>query len=243
MSSMAAENSGVLYLDDPYLKECDASIASVSQGKYIVLDRTIFYPKGGGVHNDTGKIYSAGEEYGVVYVGKFSGEISHEVDRAGLEEGDQVHCILDWERRYRLMRSHTAAHTLISILCSETGALVTGNDVGVERTRFDFNLDSFEREVFLKYIDRANKLFQQDIPVRSYYLPREKAMEIPGVVKLASALPPEVDTLRMVEIEGIDVQADGGCHVANLLEVGSVEFIKAQNKGRNNRRVYYRVVP
>jgi Ser-tRNA(Ala) deacylase AlaX len=240
---MSADNSGALYLDDSYLRECDARVASVSKGKYVVLDRTIFYPKSGGVHNDAGKITSGGEEYEVVYVGKFSGQISHEVDRLGLEEGDPVHCVLDWERRYRLMRSHTAAHTLISILCSETGALVTGNDVDVERTRFDFDLESFDRDVFLKYIDRVNDLFQQDIPVGSHYLPRHKAMEIPGVVKLAAALPPEIDTLRIVEIEGVDVQADGGCHVASLKEVGSVEFIKAENKGRNNRRVYYRLVP
>ena len=239
---MSADSSGALYLDDSYLKECDAGVASVS-GKYVVLDRTIFYPKSGGVHDDTGKMISGGEEYDVVYVGKFSGQISHEVDRPGLEEGDSVRCILDWERRYRLMRSHTAAHALISILCSETGALVTGNDVDVERTRFDFDLESFDRDVFLEYIDRANELFQQDIPVRSYYLPRDKAMEIPGVVKLASALPPEIDTLRIVEIEGVDAQADGGCHVASLKEVGKVEFMKAENKGRNNRRVYYRLLP
>ena len=241
---MAEEHhSGVgIYLDDCYLRECDSTAVSVKDGKYIILDRTLFYPKGGGVDNDTGRIVRDDETFSVVYVGKFSGQISHEVDRSGIEEGDRVHCVLDWDRRYRLMRSHTAAHTLISILCEDTGALVTGNHVGVERTRFDFNLESFDREIFQTFIDRANELFKRDVPVKAYELAREEAMKIPGVVKLASALPPKVEKLRIVEIEGIDRQADGGCHVRNLREVGQIEFMKAENKGKNNRRVYYRLI-
>lgn len=229
------------YLEDCYRREIESEVISVKDGKYVVLDRTIFYPKGGGVHNDTGSIYRDGDEYQVVYVGKFGGRISHEVDGAGLQAGDSVRCEIDWDRRYKLMRSHTAAHTLISILCDETGALVTGNDVSVDRTRFDFDLETFDRDVFKEYIERANALFEKDIPVRSYWLPRDKAMEIPGVVKLASALPPKVEKLRIVEITGVDKQADAGCHVRNLQEVGKIEFIKAQNKGKNNRRVYYRL--
>ena len=231
-----------LYLEDCYRRECESRVLTVKDGKYVVLNGTIFYPKGGGVHNDTGSMVRGGEEYRVVFTGKFSGQISHEVDREGLEPGDTVRCTLDWDRRYRLMRSHTASHTLISILCNETGALVTGNDVGPDRTRFDFDLEKFDREVFLTYIQRANELFMKDIPVKAYELPRDEAMRIPGVVKLAAALPPDVEMLRIVEIEGVDVQADGGCHVGNLKEVGGIEFIKAQNKGKNNRRVYFKLV-
>jgi Ser-tRNA(Ala) deacylase AlaX len=237
------EKSGALYLEDSYLSEWDTDIVSVKDGKYVVLKDTAFYPKGGGVHHDTGKISRDGETFQVVYTGKFSGQISHEVDKPGLEPGDRVHCELDWDRRYRLMRSHTAAHTLISILCGETGALVTGNDVGPERTRFDFNLEEYDRETFLTFIGRANELFQRDIPVKAYELPREEAMEIPGVVKLAAALPPDVEKLRIVEIEGVDKQADGGCHVRNLNEIGEIEFLKAENKGKNNRRVYFELLP
>jgi len=235
-------SSKALYLEDCYMRECEAEVVSVKDGKYVVLDQTIFYPKGGGVAWDTGTILRDEESFSVVYVGKFGGVISHEVDRPGLQVGDKVHCILDWERRYKLMRSHTAAHTLISILCNETGALVTGNDITPERTRFDFSLEKFDRDIFLDFIDRANRLFQQDIPVKAYELPREEAMKIPGVAKLASALPPKVDRLRMVEMEGGDRQADAGCHVRSLKEVGRIEFIKAQNKGKNNRRVYWRLV-
>jgi len=87
-----------LYLEDSYLKECDAAVVSAKEGKYLVLDQTIFYPKGGGQPCDTGRIISGNEVYNVVYVGKFSGEISHEVDRLGLKAGDKVHCVLDWDR-------------------------------------------------------------------------------------------------------------------------------------------------
>jgi Ser-tRNA(Ala) deacylase AlaX len=116
----------MLYQEDSYLKESYAKIVSVKDDKYVVLDRTIFCPRGGGLPHDLGKIV-CGDEFKVVYVGKFSGEVSHEVDHAGLEPNRQVHCILDWKRRNRLMRSHTASHTLASILWKETGALVTGN--------------------------------------------------------------------------------------------------------------------
>ena len=232
-----------LYLEDSYLKECDATVVSVKNGKYVILDQTIFYPKGGGQPWDTGKMIRNGEVFNVVYVGKFSGEISHEVDHAGLKPGDRVHCVLDWERRYRLMRSHTAAHVFASLICNETGALVTGNELGLDKIRFDFSLEGLNRELILKYVERANELFKKDIPVRAYWLPREEALKIPGVIKMAKALPPNIPKLRIVEIVGVDKQADGGTHVKNLREVGQIEFLKAVNKGKKNKRVYFRIVP
>lgn len=230
-----------LYLQDSYLKECDATVVSVKDDKYVVLDQTIFYPKGGGQPWDTGKMVCEDDIYNVVYVGKFRGDISHEVDKPGLKLGDEVHCTLDWNRRYKLMRSHTAAHTLAAILVNETGALITGNQLEENKVRFDFSLEDFNREVFKGYIDEANELFRQDIPVTSYELPREEAMKIPGVVKLAKALPPNIPVLRIVEIEGLDKQADAGTHVKNLKEVRTIEMMKAENKGKNNRRVYFRL--
>lgn len=230
-----------LYLEDSYLKECTAQVVSVKDDKYVVLDQTLFYPKGGGQPWDTGNMVRDNDVFNVVYVGKFSGQISHEVDRPGLAVGDSVHCKLDWTRRYRLMRSHTAAHTFASLLCNGTGALVTGNQLGLDRTRFDFNLEKFNRETALGYLEEANKLFSQSIPVKWYELPREEALKIPGVIKMHSAFPPDVETLRIVEIVGVDRQADGGTHVRNLQEVGQIEFLKAENKGRNNRRVYFKL--
>lgn len=234
--------SKVLYLADSYLKKCDATVVSVVEGRYVVLDQTIFYPKGGGQPWDTGKIIKEKDVYRVVYVGKFSGKISHEVDRPGLKQGDKVRCVLDWDRRYKLMRSHTAAHTFGSLLCNGTGALVTGNQLGIDKTRFDFSLEDFDRGILEKYINEANKLFRKDIPVKCYELPREEALKIPGVIKMAEAFPPDAPSLRIVEIVGVDKQADGGTHVRNLKEVGQIKMIKAENKGKNNRRVYFSLV-
>ena len=221
-----------LYLEDSYLQECDATVVSVKDEKYVVLDQTIFYPRGGGQPWDTGKIMKGKEEFRVVYVGKFSGEISHEVDRGGLGEGDSVHCFLDWERRYKLMRSHTAAHVFASLLCRGTGALVTGNQIEEDKVRFDFNLKEYNPEIIHDYVEKANEQFRKDIPVKWYSLPREEALRIPRVIKMARATPPNISSLRIVEIVGVDKQADGGTHVRNLKEVGQIKLLKTKNKGK-----------
>jgi Ser-tRNA(Ala) deacylase AlaX len=230
-----------LFLIDSYLRETQAKVVSVKDGKYVILDQTIFYPKGGGQPCDTGKIIKGKEIYNVVYVGKFSGEISHEVDHAGLEAGDEVTCALNWYRRYKLMRSHTAAHVLASLLNKETGALITGNQLEEDHVRFDFSLKKVDRELLKEYLEKANKLFGTDVAVKCYELPREEAMKIAGIVKMAAAFPPDLPVLRIVEIVGVDKQADGGTHVRNLKEIVKVELIKTENKGKNNKRVYFKL--
>jgi len=230
-----------LFLEDNYLKQSPATVVSVKDGKYVILDQTIFYPKGGGQPHDTGKIIKDNKTYNVVYVGKYSGEISHEVDTTGLQAGDNVYCVLNWERRYKLMQSHTAAHVFASLLNKGTGALTTGNQLEEDHVRFDFSLEKFDKALLEAYLAKANKLFGTDIPVRWYELPREEAMKIPGVVKMAVAFPPNIPVLRIVEIVGLDKQADGGTHVRNLKEVGKVTLIKTQNKGKNNRRIYFKL--
>lgn len=214
----------------------------MKDGKYITLDQTIFYPKGGGQPHDTGKIFKGSEVYQVVYVGKLSGEISHEVDRPGLQQGDTVRCVLDWDRRYKLMRSHTAAHVLAALLNKGTGALITGNQLEEDHVRFDYNLERFEKSLLEMYLSKANELFGKDIPVKGYELPREEALKIPGVVKMAEAFPPDLPVLRIVEIVGLDRQADGGTHVKNLEEIGKVDLVKTENKGKNSRRIYFKLV-
>ena len=231
-----------LFLEDSYLKECDATVLAVTENKFVVLNQTVFYAKGGGQPNDTGKIIRGSEVFSVLYVGKFSGEISHEVDHPGLQVGDRVHCVLNWERRYKLMRSHTAAHTLASLLNQGTGALITGNQLEEDHVRFDFSLERFDREILERYLNKANELFDKDIPVKWYELPREEALKIPGVVKMAEAFPPNLPSLRIVEIVGVDKQADGGTHVRNLHEVGKVSLEKTENKGKNNRRIYFKLL-
>ena len=232
-----------LYLEDSYLKECDATVVSIKDDKYVVLDQTIFYPKGGGQPCDVGRILRGNEVFNVVYVGKFSGDISHEVDRPGLKIGDNVHCILDWTRRYRLMRSHTAAHLFASLLCNGTGALVTGNQLETDKIRFDFSLDQFNPDILEKYVNQTNELLKKDTPVKSYELPKEEALKIPGVVKMAEAFPPDLPLLRIVELVNLDKQADGGTHVKDLNEVGQIRILKTENKGKNNRRIYFTLTP
>jgi len=228
-----------LYLDDSYLKECDATVVAVTEGKFIVLDQTVFYPKGGGQPEDTGTIVRDDEVFSVVYVGRFAGEISHEIHPPGLQEKDRVHCVLNWPRRYRLMQSHTAAHVFASLLCQGTGALITGNQLAEDKIRFDFSLEDYDRDILEHYLEQTNQLLGHDIPVTWYELPKEEAMQIPGVIKMAEALPPDIPSLRIVEIAGVDKQADGGTHVKNLEEIGPIRILKTENKGKNNRRVYF----
>ena len=230
-----------LFLADSYLKESQAKVVSVKDGKFIVLDQTIFYPKGGGQPHDTGKLIKGSEVFNVVYVGKFSGEISHEVDKSGLQVGDEVNCVLSWERRFKLMRSHTAAHVLAALLNKGTGALITGNQLEEDHVRFDFSLEKFDRALLEEYLAKANNLFGTDVPVKWYELPREVALRIPDIVKMAEAFPPDLPFLRIVEIVDVDRQADGGTHVNNLKEVGKVELIRTENKGKNNRRIYFKL--
>ncbi|MBN1503125.1 alanyl-tRNA editing protein [Candidatus Woesearchaeota archaeon] len=232
-----------LYMQDSYQRECDAKIKSVSKGKHIVLDRNIFYPSSGGVEWDTGKLIRKSDNcvFNVIFVGKFSGAISHEVDGDGLHEGEEVHCVLDWGRRYLLMRYHTAAHILSGYFAKELGALITGNQLTTEKGRIDFSLENFDRQLIDEMIKKSNELIKKDLPVEVYYLPREEALQDPNMVKLANALPPAVEELRVVDIKGFDYQADGGCHVKSLKEVGRIEFLKAENKGKSNRRVYFRL--
>jgi misacylated tRNA(Ala) deacylase len=229
-------------MDDMYLKEWDTTVASVSEGKFIILDKTAFYPNAGGVEYDTGVIKTAdGQEYKVVFAGKFGSHISHEVDRPGLKPNDKVHCTLNWERRHILMRYHTAAHILSGLFSKEYGAKITGNQLTTEKGRIDFDLDTFDKDYMIGLIQKANELIGKDLPVETYYLKREEALKDPSMLKLADKMPPEVENLRVVDIKGFDHQADGGCHVKSLKEVGKIIFLSADNKGKSNRRVYFKL--
>lgn len=231
-----------LYMDDSYLKEFDAKVVS-AQGKFIVLDKTAFYPKGGGVEWDTGimKRVSDGMEFKVVYTGKFKGEISHEVDQEGLQEGDEVHCALDWDRRYLLMRYHTATHVLSGVFHNEFGLMITGNNLTTEKGRIDFNMETMDLDLLKSGIDKANEVIQKDLQVEIYTVTREEAEKNQRLFKLAMGFPHEIKEIRIVDIKDFDAQADGGCHVKKLGEIGKLRFLEAVNKGKNNRRVYYKL--
>lgn len=231
-----------LYMDDSYLKEFDANVVKVN-GKYVILDKTAFFPKSGGVDNDTGIIVRKkdNKEFKVVFVGKFDGTISHEVDSDGLNENDSVKCYLDWDRRYLLMRYHTAAHVLSGILNKEYNLMITGNQLSIEKGRIDFNMETMDLELIKKAFEKANQLIQKDLKIKIYYISREEAEKDSSLFKLAMGFPHDIDKLRIVEIENFDAQADGGCHVNSLKEIGKIVFLEAVNKGKNNRRVYFKV--
>lgn len=228
-----------LYLDDCYLKEFDASIVSVKDIKYIALDKTAFYPVGGGQPHDTGKIICNNKEYSVIFVGKFNNEISHEVQPEGLQEGDKVHCIIDWERRYKLMRMHTATHILCRIINRETAALITGNQLGVDKTRVDLSLEDFDREKFKHFVDLVNEEIKENKDVIIKYLSKEEGQKLSN---LANEDYKDLDTLRIIEIEDIDIQPCGGCHVKNTSEIKSIELDSLENKGKGRKRMYFKLI-
>ncbi|MHA1689870.1 MAG: alanine--tRNA ligase-related protein [Promethearchaeota archaeon] len=228
-----------LYMDDSYLKQWSAKVIKVQEGKYIVLDKTAFYPKGGGQPYDEGIICKNGEIYNVVYVGKFGGEISHEVDKPGLKEGDEVSCELNWERRYTFMRYHTAAHLISHVLYKEANAKITGNQIELDKTRIDFSIKEYNPELLKAFIDKANQIIQENLEVYTFYMSREKVLDHPELARLAIGLPPNLNPLRIVKIGEIDMQVDGGTHVKFLKEIGTIRFLKSVNKGKSNRRIYF----
>ena len=227
------------YLNDSSLKELDATILEIVNENFIILDKTIFYAQGGGQPYDTGSIFKGQEEFKVLSVKKQEGKILHEVDRPGLQPNDKIRCRIDWERRYKLMRMHSAAHLLSAIFYKEAHVLITGNQLDLEKSRIDFNLEEFNKEKIQTHFDKANELIQKGAAINVYSLPREEAMKNPEIVKLAGALPPDIAQLRIVEIEGIDIQADGGTHVKNIKEIKGLTLLSAENKGKTNRRVYF----
>lgn len=232
-----------LYLHDSYVAEFTANVISVD-GHEIVLDVTAFYPSSGGVPNDTGKLHVNGIDASFTVIGviKKDGQIVHVVDTDGLSPGDNVSGEIDWNRRYALMRMHTAAHVLASVFNKESGVLITGNQLGVDKSRMDFNMENIDREKINGYVESANRIISENVPVGVSFMKREDALKIPDVVKLANALPPNIPELRLVKIGPYDLQADGGCHVRNTSEIGRIELLGAENKGKSNRRIYYKVV-
>lgn len=227
-----------LFWDDAYTKEFSATVASCD-GNQVVLDQTAFHPKGGGLVGDTGSL----EGVKVLDTIKGDGDSIVHVSEspATWTPGSSVHGLIDWERRYRIMRMHTSAHLLSSIFNKETGALITGNQIEPDKSRIDFSLENFDREKMLLHCKQANEAIMKNPPVKTYFMQREEAMKIPGIIKLAAAAPPDVKELRIVEIEGYDIQADGGVHVKELGEITKIDPLKFENKGKSNRRLYFTI--
>lgn len=226
-----------IFWDDAYVREFDAEVVA-TEGNRVVLNQTAFNPRGGGLVSDTGTL--GGSK--VVEVVKEGEEIFHVLDTAsGVAPGDRIHGVLDWERRLRIMRMHTTAHILSSVVNRETGALITGNQISPDGSRVDFNLENFDKEKMSHYIDKVNEAAARGLGVKSFFMKREDALANPGFVKLANAMPPSLEMLRIVQIGDVDIQADGGVHVKNTREIGRVVGEKTENKGKSNRRLYFTV--
>jgi misacylated tRNA(Ala) deacylase len=236
----------LLYQEDSYLKEFEA-VVLYKEGNKVVLDQTAFHPLADGLDSDTGKIIVDNKETRVLEVIKDKDlkEVVHILENPDIiNEGEKIKGIIDWERRYRMMRLHTAAHIVEAILFERFGVKITGGHITPEYAKKDFDLAvSNWKEIIEEAVAEANKIVEKEIEVKIYYLSREEALNIPGIVKLATRLPPSVDKLRIVEIPGVDIQADGGPHVKNTREIGKIKILQIDNRGKHRRRLYFTVEP
>jgi len=231
----------LLYMTDSYIHAFHAKIIKISKDNLdFYLDKTAFYPGGGGQPNDEGLIRIEGQFCKVVKVGRDKNRrIYHRIEKPfETSKGVMVGCDIDWDRRYKIMRYHTALHILCGLIWKEFGASVTGGNMSIEKARMDFNLADFSQER-VDYIEkRVNEEVKKGLDVVIKILSREEAFQIPDLIRTKiNLLPPQIKEVRTVEIVGLDLQADGGTHVKNTKEVGKVKIIETINKGKENKRI------
>jgi len=235
----------LLYHTDAYLQEFDANVISVSQDdRAIVLDRTAFYPGGGGQPCDFGSLTVADVIYPVTKVKKRGEDILHFIDGSTPlpSSGSTAHGTLDWARRYKLMRTHTALHVLCGTVFRDYGAQVTGGDMEPLKGRMDFEFETMKGELVREIQAAVNEEVEQAREIRVKILPREEAFQIPDLIRTKINLLPEgITQVRTVEIVGLDLQADGGTHVRNTNEVGHIRVADYKSKGAINKRIYIEV--
>jgi misacylated tRNA(Ala) deacylase len=229
-----------LFLEDSYLREFEARIVELS-GREVILNRTAFYPGGGGQPPDKGALGVGPVRASVVDARREGGEVVHVLDNPIPETVRELKGELDWERRYGHMRHHTALHILSGVIWRNFEAKVTGGQMRADRARMDFSFPGEWTTDVVGEIERlTNEALASERPVRVYGLPREEALKNPDLIRTQVNLVPErVRVIRIVEIEGLDTQADGGTHVANTGEVGQMEITGHKSKGRQNKRVEF----
>jgi len=227
----------LVFREDPYARACRARVAAVTDGG-VVLDRTVFYPTGGGQPGDTGQL-RRGDGSCVRIANAAKGAAADEVvhvpaaGEPALQPGEEVEAVLDWERRYRHMRFHTALH----LLCAVVPAPVTGGQVAADKARLDFDIE-MERLVKEAIEAGLNRLVEEAHPVRQRWIADAELDARPELVRTMSVQPPRgLGGVRVVEVEGVDLQPCGGTHVANTREVGRLAVLKIRSEGARNRRV------
>lgn len=227
-----------IFLADAYKKEFKATVVEIVDSA-IILDRTAFYPGGGGQPFDTGKISDAHTTWKISKTKRIQGRIAHYVEGDLPAIGTHLSAELDWKRRYQLMRTHTAMHILCGVIWRDYHSPVTGGNMDPLKGRMDFEFATMRREL-VSDINRAineEVAASRDIVIRT--LPREEAFQIPDLIRTKINLLPEgIKEVRTVEIVGLDLQADGGTHVANTSEVGRIQVVDYKSKGKINKRIY-----
>ncbi|HEY7030513.1 MAG TPA: alanyl-tRNA editing protein [Thermomicrobiales bacterium] len=238
-----APPTDLLYQRDAYLASFDATVTSVDPTTgSVTVDRSVFYPAGGGQPADGGTLtrLADGATWQVVNVRKDGAAVRLTLDPSDRlpQPGDAVRGELDWPIRYRLMRTHTALHVLCGVVFRDYGALVTGGNMGPDKARMDFELEDLSPDRVAEIERRANEEIAAGRDVRVRILPREEAFQIPDLIRTKiNLLPQGITEVRTVEIVGLDLQADGGTHVANTREVGGIKVVGTRSKGKSNKRL------
>jgi misacylated tRNA(Ala) deacylase len=223
---------------DSYLDRAEGTVVEAGE-EGIVLDRTVFYARGGGQPGDTGTVHWDGGEARIVDTVRQDGGILHVVEGdVRPEPGMAVEGVIDWDRRYTIMRTHTALHALSGVVWRDFGAKVTGGNMAEGTARMDFELDGISQEFGHEVERRLNAELVKGYPTEIVFLARTAALEDPDLIRTKVNLIPEwVEEIRVVDIVGLDRQADGGTHVRSTLEVGEIEVQKTESKGKSNKRM------
>jgi misacylated tRNA(Ala) deacylase len=223
----------LLHQSDAYLQRFDA-VVQATDGARVALDRPAFYATGGGQPHDVGMI----GEYIVTDVAKQDSVVWHTLQEPGLEVGQSVSCKIDWDRRYQLMRTHTCLHVMCGVIWNEYGKQVTGGNMEPLVARMDFEFDPFPPGFAETVERRVNEEIEADRPVVVSFMRRSEALLDETLVRTkVNLVPIETDEIRIVDIVGLDKQADGGTHVASTSEIGSMTVVKTESKGRANKRI------
>ena len=229
----------LLFHKDSYLQSTNATVIKIVEDNGIVLDRTVFYPGGGGQPHDLGVISIGNKNVAVTKVQNVKGEVIHWVeDNHGITTGQSVTAEIDWDRRYTLMRPHTALHILCGVVWRDYKAQVTGGDMQPGTARMDFEFENMTAEFAEQIEDTINREVNDNRTIEVNFLTREQANQVPDLIRTKINLLPEaISEIRTIDISGLDLQADGGTHVKNTSEVGFIKVTGHESKGRINKRL------
>lgn len=231
----------LLYLHDAELREAAATVID-RRDDAVALDRTVCYPTGGGQPHDTGVLAVDGRAWAIIDVRKEGALAWHTLDGEAPTVGTEVRVSLDWDRRHRLMRTHSALHVLCGVIWNEWGVAVTGGNMAPLEARMDFEFDPLPDGFAARIEELVNAEIAADRQIRVEFLPRDTAVQDEDLIRTkVNLIPDSVSEIRVVDIVGLDRQADGGTHVATTGEIGRFEVTKTENKGKGNKRVRIRL--